>query len=120
MDRIYHGCANANADGTNKIITKGSDCLVRTNKYFWKDPTDVVTHIKTRSMTKKEPCISRRAFNKYFKEKGCSLDFLQLFLHQPGAFLRKRTYLQLLLLYFFKQIYIFTMLFTVFFLAYKK
>ena len=64
----------SNADGTNKIIAKGNDCLVRTNRCFSKDPSDVVGHVRTRLMIKKEPCVSQRAFNKYFKEKVSSFD----------------------------------------------
>ena len=45
--------------------------------FFWKDPNDVVTHIKTRSMTKKERFVARKAFNKYFQENGDNgFDFL--------------------------------------------
>lgn len=47
MDRIYHGCVYANADGTRKIIANGENYLVRTNKCFWKDLVDVLTQIKT-------------------------------------------------------------------------
>ena len=42
-----------NADGTNKILAKGNDCLVRTNRCFSKDPSDVVAHVRTRLMIKK-------------------------------------------------------------------
>ena len=59
MDQIYHGCAYVNADGTNKIITEANDCLFQTSKCFWKDPSDVFTHIKTCSMMKKALCFSK-------------------------------------------------------------
>ena len=77
MHRIYHGCFYANADGFRKIIPKNENCLVRTNKCFWKDPVDVVTRAKTHSMSKKECCVSRRAPNNYFKrETGSGFNFL--------------------------------------------
>ena len=78
MDRINHGCVYANADGTRKIIANGENCLVRTNKCFWKDPVDVVTRVRTRSMTKTKRCVSMHAFNYYFRRKtGSSFDFLE-------------------------------------------
>ena len=78
MDQIYHGCVYANADGTRKIMASGENVLVRTNKCFWKDPVDVVTQIKTHSMTKKELCVSRGVFNNYFMRKtGSGFDFLE-------------------------------------------
>ena len=53
MERVYHGCAYVNGDGTRKLIAEGHSCLVPTNKCFWKDPSDVATHVKTRLVTKK-------------------------------------------------------------------
>ena len=32
--RIYHGCFYKNADGTNKIIKTGDECLVSTDECF--------------------------------------------------------------------------------------
>ena len=69
MDHIYYGCVYANADGTNKIIAEVDACLIPTNRCFWKDTSDVATHVKTHSMTKKECSVSLKAFNKYFKDK---------------------------------------------------
>ena len=54
MDRLFHCCIYINSDGTRKLITHGENCLVRTNKCLWKNSHDVITHIKTRSMTKNE------------------------------------------------------------------
>ena len=59
MDLIYHGCAYANADGTQKMIAKGDLCLFPTNRCFWKDPREVDDYVKTRSMTKRQRCVSR-------------------------------------------------------------
>lgn len=39
MDRIYHGCAYAKADGTRKVIGNGERCLVPTSRFVWKDPS---------------------------------------------------------------------------------
>ena len=52
MDRLLHGCAYFNSDGTRKLIAKGHDCIALTDKCFWKNASDVATSIKTRSMTK--------------------------------------------------------------------
>ena len=54
MDRLLHGCAYFNSDETRKLIAKGHDCIVLTDKCFWKNASDVATSIKTRSMTKNE------------------------------------------------------------------
>ena len=70
MDLIYHGCVYANADGTYKLIAEGDRRLVPTNRCFWKDPSDVATRVKTRSMTKRERTVSLKTFNNSFKEKG--------------------------------------------------
>ena len=62
MDRMYHVCAYATVDGTNKLIGEGNVCLIPTNRCFWKDASDVAMHVKTRSMTKKERSVSLKAF----------------------------------------------------------
>ena len=79
MDLIYHGCAYANADGTQKMIAKGDFCLFPTNRCFWKDPREVDDYVKTRSMTKRQRCVSRALFNRYFKEKASLQSVSQYF-----------------------------------------
>ena len=32
MDAIYYGCFPKNADGTNRIIKKGENCLIPTKE----------------------------------------------------------------------------------------
>ena len=58
MELIYHGCMIKNADGTNKIIRPGEKCLTLTAQCFWKDPQDVISGVKTRSQTLKQPTVS--------------------------------------------------------------
>ena len=70
MACLFHGCTYANFDGTRKLINASHKCLVPTNKCFWKDPCDITTQIKTRSMTKEERVVPLKLFNKYFKDKG--------------------------------------------------
>ena len=41
MDSLFHGCTYVNSDGTRKLIAKRHNCLIRTNKCFWKDAADV-------------------------------------------------------------------------------
>ena len=48
-ERIYHGCFTRNADGTNKLLLKGENCLFSTNNPFWKYPEGIPTGVKTRS-----------------------------------------------------------------------
>ena len=66
---MFHGCACINSDRTVKLIAKGHDCFIRTNKCFWKNASDVAVRIKTRSMTKNEGVASLKTFNDYFKDK---------------------------------------------------
>ena len=63
MQRLYHGCFLKNADGTNRIIAPGEKCLVATDKCFWKDPSDVVNRVKTRSQVKNEPAVEFKTFD---------------------------------------------------------
>ena len=69
MVSLFHGCTYANFDGTRKLIDTSHKYLVRNDKCFWKDPCDVTTRIKTRSMTKNEGAVPLKIFNKYFKDK---------------------------------------------------
>lgn len=64
MDHFYPGCYYKNADGTNKLIASGENCLSRTNMCFWKDPSDVPSGIKTRSCMRNEPNIGFREVDK--------------------------------------------------------
>ena len=67
--RIYHGCFYKNADGTNKIIKTGDECLVSTDECFWNDLCDVKHGVKTRSRAKNEPKVTLKNFNRYYDEK---------------------------------------------------
>ena len=58
---MYHGCVYANADGTNKLIAESDAYLIPTNRYFWKDASDVAMHVKTCSMMKTERSVSVKA-----------------------------------------------------------
>ena len=41
MEKIYHACMTKNANGTNKIIDPGEQCLIPTNNPLWKLPQDI-------------------------------------------------------------------------------
>ena len=69
MDWLFHGCAYVNSDGTRKLVAAGENCLIRTDKCFWKDDCDVVTCTKTKSMTKNKGQTSLKTINDYFKHK---------------------------------------------------
>ena len=59
-----------NAEGTNKIIGPGEQCLIPTNNPFWKQPQDIKNcGVKTRSCTKKEPIVSIQAYRNYCEQK---------------------------------------------------
>ena len=66
---MFYGCAYVNFDGTGKLIAKGHDCIVRTDKCFWKISSDIATSIKTRSMAKNECAASLKKTIDYFKDK---------------------------------------------------
>ena len=69
MELIYHGCMIKNAHGTNKTIGPDEKCLTFTAQCFWKDPQDVISGVKTRSQTSKQPNVSIRDYNYYFENK---------------------------------------------------
>ena len=39
--KVYHGCANKNAGGTNRVIEKNHICFWPTNQPYWKKIRDV-------------------------------------------------------------------------------
>ena len=65
-NKVFHGCANKNKDGTNKIIEKNKGCINPTSCPFWKRPCDVFNRIRTRSQEKKPKKAKLDDFNKYF------------------------------------------------------
>ena len=69
MELIYYGCMIKNADGTNKTIGPYEKCLTLIAQCFWKDPQDVISGVKTRSQTSKQPTVSIRDYNYYFENK---------------------------------------------------
>ena len=71
MDRIYLGCMTQNADGTNRLIGSGEKCLVPTARPFWKYVEDIETSgVKTRTQYKRQPTVSNKAFDTYFRNKN--------------------------------------------------
>ena len=76
MDRLFHGCVYVNSSGTRKLITKGHDCNVLTDKCFWKNVSDVAASIKTRPMTKNKGAASLKTINDYFKDKEKDNDII--------------------------------------------
>ena len=41
LHRVYHGCANKNADDTNRVIEKNHICFWPTDQPYWKRIRDV-------------------------------------------------------------------------------
>ena len=71
MDCIYHGCMTKNADGANRIIGPGERCFVPTSRPFWKHLEDIdISGVKTRNQYKRQPTVSIRAFDTYFRNKN--------------------------------------------------
>ena len=53
MEKIYHVCLTKIADGTNKIIGPGEQCLIPTSNPSWKQPKIVVLRhevVQTRNL----------------------------------------------------------------------
>ena len=70
IEKIFHSCFTKNKDGTNRLIKKGERCLVPTSNPFWKFPEDIESYsVRTRSQEKNQANVTRRAYNKYFKQK---------------------------------------------------
>ena len=69
MDQLFHGCAYMGVDGTHKLIGSGQDYILQTNKCFWKDPRDVNTSLKTRSVTTNKPSVHWTIIDNYYKDK---------------------------------------------------
>ena len=66
MDQVYHGCMTKNVDGTNKLISLGEKCLVPTEKYFWRDLTDIKNRkVKTTGCTKTKLTVSFKDYDMY-------------------------------------------------------
>ena len=70
MDRIYHGCMRENADGTTRLFGPREKCLVPTVRPYWKYPKDLPdTWVKTCTQYNKQPLVTNRAFDTYFRNK---------------------------------------------------
>ena len=71
IDQIYHVCMTKNADGRSRITEVDKKCLVPTARPFWKYIEDIETSgVKTRTQYKKQPTVSNRAFDIYFRNKN--------------------------------------------------
>ena len=58
MALIYHDCFTKNADGTSKLIGAEEKCLTPTAQYFWRDPKDARSGVKTRNQSTNQPTVS--------------------------------------------------------------
>ena len=67
---MYHGCFPRNADGTNRIIEKGTKCISPTYECFQKDQCDVPHDVKARSHTKNEPKNNYQTFSRCLTVTG--------------------------------------------------
>ena len=71
IDCIYQGCMRKNADGTNRIISPKERCLLPTARAFWKYIEDIPnTGVKTPTQYNKQPLVTNRAFETYFRNKN--------------------------------------------------
>ena len=67
--KVFHGCFTKDRDGTNQLIDCGEKCLTPTDQPFWKFPEDVSSGVKIRSQEKEQKKVTKRQFEKYFKQK---------------------------------------------------
>ena len=70
IDCIYRGCFRKNEDSTNRIIANQEICLLPTNLQFWKYSGDIPAGVKTRSKYKEQKPVSKRDYDRYFREKN--------------------------------------------------
>ena len=68
-NKVFHGCLTKNKDSTNCISGWGEQCLTPTSRSFWKYPEDISSCVRTHSQEKKQKKVTKREFDKYFKEK---------------------------------------------------
>lgn len=69
MYRLYHACYYKNADGRNRLIAPGKDCILRTSRCLWKDPGEVISGVKRDRAPKTKPCVNLRTVDKYYTDK---------------------------------------------------
>ena len=70
MAKIDHGCMTKNADGSNKLIGTGKQCIISTAAWFWKNPCDIKnTSVRTRSQTKNLPTVCIKDYDYYFENR---------------------------------------------------
>ena len=67
-NKVFHGCFDKNRDGTNRLIAYGEKRLTPTDQPFWKFPEDVDSGVRTRSQEKEQKKVTKRQFDKYFKQ----------------------------------------------------
>ena len=67
--KVFHGCFTKNRDGTNLLTGCGEKCLTLTDQPFWKFPEDVSSGVRTRSQEKEQKKVTKRQFEKYFRQK---------------------------------------------------
>ena len=67
--KVFHSCFTKNRDGANCLIGCGEKCLTRTDQPFWKFPEDVSSGVRTRSQEKEHKRVTKRQFEKDFRQK---------------------------------------------------
>ena len=67
--KLVHGCFIKNRDGTNRLIGCGEKCLTPTDQSFQKFPEHVSSGVRTRSQEKEQKKVTKRQFDKYFRQK---------------------------------------------------
>ena len=69
MDLIYHVCDLRYSNSTNIIIGQNEKCLIPTNTCFWKDPSEIISFVRTRFQLKNEPVAHWTTIDNYFKQR---------------------------------------------------
>ena len=71
MYRVFHGCANKNNDGTNRVIEKNHIFFRPTSQRYWKRVRDVDSlGIRTRSQELKQENVKWQDFKRYCRFRG--------------------------------------------------
>ena len=71
LHRVYHGCANKNADDTNRVIEKNHICFWPTDQPYWKRIRDVENDgVKTCSQELAKKKVKWQDFKRYCRFRG--------------------------------------------------
>ena len=70
MFKVFHGCANKNNNGTNRVIEKNCICFSATSQPYWKRVRDMNFGVRTRTQEFNQKKVKLQDFNCYCRFRG--------------------------------------------------